>query len=79
MRFYGGKAKNDRIDPHKIAVLLRGGMLPQAYVYPAAMRSTQELASPVAPTSVGTTGRTRSALLTRGELIGVRPRTRFSR
>ncbi len=38
---HGGKAKNDRIDSHKIAVLLRGGMLPQAYVYPAAMRSTR--------------------------------------
>ena len=40
---HGGKAKNDRIDAHKIAVLLRGGMLPQAYVYPAAMRSTRDL------------------------------------
>jgi transposase len=40
---HGGKAKNDRIDSHKIAVLLRGGMLPQAYVYPAAMRSTRDL------------------------------------
>jgi transposase len=29
---HGGKATNDRIDAHKIAVLLRGGMLPQAYV-----------------------------------------------
>ncbi len=28
----GGKAKNDKIDAHKIAVLLRGGMFPQAYV-----------------------------------------------
>jgi hypothetical protein len=28
---HGGKAKHDRIDAHKIAVLLRGGMLPQAY------------------------------------------------
>ncbi len=27
---HGGKAKNDTIDAHKIAVLLRGGMLPQA-------------------------------------------------
>ncbi len=27
---HGGKAKNDKIDSHKIAVLLRGGMLPQA-------------------------------------------------
>jgi transposase len=40
---HGGKAKNDRIDSHKIAVLLRGGMLPQAYVYPSAMRSTRDL------------------------------------
>jgi transposase len=29
---HGGKAKNDKIDAHKMAVLLRGGMLPQAYV-----------------------------------------------
>jgi transposase len=40
---HGGKAKNDRIDAHKIAVLLRGGMLPQAYVYPAHMRATRDL------------------------------------
>jgi transposase len=40
---HGGKAKNDTIDAHKIAVLLRGGMLPQAYVYPAAMRATRDL------------------------------------
>jgi transposase len=40
---HGGKAKNDQIDAHKIAVLLRGGMLPQAYVYPAAMRATRDL------------------------------------
>jgi transposase len=40
---HGGKAKNDRIDSNKIAVLLRGGMLPQAYVYPAAMRGTRDL------------------------------------
>jgi transposase len=39
----GGKAKNDTIDSHKIAVLLRGGMLPQAYVYPAEMRATRDL------------------------------------
>lgn len=29
---HGGKAKDDKIDAHKIAVLLRGGMLPMAYV-----------------------------------------------
>ena len=40
---HGGKAKNDKIDSHKIAVLLRGGMLPQAYVYPADMRATRDL------------------------------------
>ncbi len=40
---HGGKAKNDRIDAHKIAVILRGGMLPQAYVYPAEMRATRDL------------------------------------
>ena len=40
---HGGKAKNDRIDARKVAVLLRGGMIPQAYVYPAAMRATRDL------------------------------------
>jgi transposase len=40
---HGGKAKNDRLDAHKIAALLRGGLLPQADVYPAAMRSTRDL------------------------------------
>jgi transposase len=40
---HGGKAKNDKIDSHKIAVLLRGGMMPQAYVYPARMRATRDL------------------------------------
>jgi transposase len=40
---HGGKAKNDKIDSHKIALLLKGGMLPQAYVYPAKMRATRDL------------------------------------
>lgn len=40
---HGGKAKNDTIDAQKIAGLLRGGMLPQAYVSPADMRATREL------------------------------------
>jgi transposase len=40
---HGGKAKNDRIDAHKIAVLLRGGMIPQSYVYPPEMRSTRDV------------------------------------
>jgi transposase len=40
---HGGQAKNDQIDAQKIAVLLRGGMLPQASVYPAEMRATRDL------------------------------------
>jgi Transposase len=40
---HGGKAKNDQIDSQKIAVLLRGGLLPQAYVYPSEMRATRDL------------------------------------
>ncbi len=40
---HGGKAKNDRIDSHKIAALLRGGLIPQAYVYPRRMRATRDL------------------------------------
>ena len=40
---HGGKAKNDKIDSRKIARLIRGGMFPQAYVYPKKMRSTRDL------------------------------------
>ena len=40
---HGGKTKNDRIDSYKIAALLRGGNLPQAYVYPRKMRPTRDL------------------------------------
>ena len=40
---HGGKVKNDKVDSHKIAGLLRGGMFPQAYVYPAQMRATRDL------------------------------------
>lgn len=40
---HGGKAKNDRIDSEKIARLLKAGMLPQAYAYPARMRATRDL------------------------------------
>ena len=36
------KPRPIRIDAHKIAVLLRGGMMPQAYVYPAALRATRD-------------------------------------
>lgn len=40
---HGGKAKNDKIDSKKIAALLRGGMIPMAYVYPEKMRATRDL------------------------------------
>ena len=40
---HGGKAKNDRIDSHKIAMLMRGGNFPLAYVYPNQMRATRDL------------------------------------
>jgi transposase len=40
---HGAKAKNDRIDSEKIANLLRGGNLPQAYVYPHGLRATRDL------------------------------------
>src|SRR5262245_3450732 len=55
---HGGKAKNDTIEAQKIAVLLRGGMLPQAYVYPAEMRATRALLRRHMPLA-----RTRGALL----------------
>lgn len=40
---HGGKAKNDRIDSHKIAMLMRGGNFPLAYVYPRELRATRDL------------------------------------
>jgi len=40
---HGGKATNDKSDSHKIAARRRGGMLPQASVYPAQMRATRDL------------------------------------
>jgi Transposase len=39
---HGGKAKNDQSASQKIAVLLRGGRLPQASVYPAELRATRD-------------------------------------
>jgi hypothetical protein len=39
----GGQAKHDTLDAQNIAVLRRGGMLPQADVYPAEMRATRDL------------------------------------
>ena len=40
---HGGKSKNDRLDAAKLAGLLRGGLFPQAYAYPAEMRATRDL------------------------------------
>jgi hypothetical protein len=40
---HGGQAQHDTIAARKIAVWLRGGMRPQASVYPAAMRATRDL------------------------------------
>ncbi|WP_169981452.1 IS110 family RNA-guided transposase [Tautonia rosea] len=40
---HGTKTKSDRIDSEKIAHLLRAGLLPQAYAYPAEMRATRDL------------------------------------
>ncbi len=40
---HGAKAKNDHIDSHKTAVLLRGGAFPVAYVYPPQMRATRDV------------------------------------
>ena len=40
---HGGKSKNDRIDSRKIAQLLKGGLIPMAYVYPKEMRATRDL------------------------------------
>ena len=40
---HGGKTKTDKIDAAKLAGLLRGGLFPQAYVYPKALRETRDL------------------------------------
>jgi transposase len=40
---HGGKATNDTIDAHTMAGLRRGGLLPQAYVYPAERRAPRDL------------------------------------
>lgn len=40
---HGGKAANDRIDSEKIAMLLKSGMLPKAFVYPAQQRGARDL------------------------------------
>jgi hypothetical protein len=58
---HGGKAKNDKSDAPKIAALLRGGLLPQASVYPAARRATRALLRRRTPLR-----RQRAALLAHG-------------
>lgn len=40
---HGGKAKNDKIDSHKLALMLKGGMFPLSYVYPRGMRAVRDL------------------------------------
>ena len=40
---HSGKAKSDKIDSRKIAVILRGGAFPLAYNYPSEMRATRDL------------------------------------
>jgi len=40
---HGAKAKNDKLDALKIAMLLRGGTMPLAYAYPPEMRATRDL------------------------------------
>jgi transposase len=55
-------AKNDTIDAHKIAVLLRGGLRPQAAVSPAPMRATRALRRRRMPLR-----RKRAALLAHGQ------------
>jgi hypothetical protein len=59
---HGGKAKNARRDAYKLAMLLRGGMIPQASVYPAAMRATRDLLRRRMPLM-----RKRAALLTHSQ------------
>ena len=40
---HGGNATNDRIAAHTMAALLRGGLMPQADVYPRRMRAPRDL------------------------------------
>jgi hypothetical protein len=40
---HGGTATHDQSDAHKMAALLRGGLLPHASVSPAARRATRAL------------------------------------
>ncbi len=40
---HGTKTKSDKIDSKKIALLIRAGMFPMAYVYPKEFRATRDL------------------------------------
>lgn len=40
---HGAKTKNDKVDSERIALLLKSGMFPKAYAYPAEMRATRDL------------------------------------
>jgi transposase len=40
---HGAKTKNDRLDSQRLTELFRAGLIPQAFVYPAAMRTTRDL------------------------------------
>ena len=40
---HGAKSKNDVVDSEKLCTLLRGGVIPQAYVYPPRLRATRDL------------------------------------
>ncbi|MBI4203478.1 MAG: IS110 family transposase, partial [Betaproteobacteria bacterium] len=40
---HGAKSKNDAVDSEKLCTLLRGGVIPQAYVYPPRLRATRDL------------------------------------
>ena len=65
---HGGKAKNDKIDSHKTAVLLRGGAFPIAFVYPREMRATRDLLRRLACAPIRTghqAGQRRAQLLQR--------------
>lgn len=56
---HGGKATHDQSDAQNMAGRLRGGLLPQADVYPAARRATRDLRRRRVPRT-----RTRAEVLT---------------
>ena len=40
---HGAKSKNDRLDSERLTEPFRRGLIPQAYAYPAALRTTRDL------------------------------------